>query len=170
MVDNEPKINELPEDMRAKFDALREEFNKAMEPVSSKEVLAGLETVRCVIKTHPCISQAEKPALCRRVENGIKLIEDLEERVAIMEEPGKGFEVYSIDEGHARIGLGKSNGKYIILFAVAEEYRKPGMTGSAKEPKKILFGYQVRDSEHVRVLAKCLEDVATWIEEWKNEG
>ena len=93
MIDNEPKINELPEDMRAKFDALREEFNKAMEPVNSKDVIAGLETVRCVIKTHPCISQAEKPALCRMVENGIKLIEDLEERIAIMAEsettPGK---------------------------------------------------------------------------------
>lgn len=74
-----------------------------------------------------------------------------------------GARLYDVEEGHGRGYMTEQDGKYVFVYMVCDQYRKPGSFDEKQGAEMPLFGLVVHNSEHARALAKSFELMADYI-------
>lgn len=127
----------------------------------ASKAVNGLEKVKEIITANFKTNPKTRRLLLANITNAEKLIEEQEERIAIMSETTP---VYSISEGHCRTRLECDKDGYIAVFCVTEEYAKPGTMVEPSEKEMPVFGYRLRDAWHAAMIAEAFAHIAEIVE------
>ena len=73
--------------------------------------------------------------------------------------------VTEIKKGHMRIAYEVADDGILLFFCAAEEYGEPGTEKNDKTPPVPLVGLKLWGTEHARILAKGLVEMADDVDE-----
>lgn len=127
----------------------------------ASKAVNGLEKAKEIITANFKTNPKTRRLLLANITNAEKLIEEQEERIAIM---SKTTPVYSISEGHCRMRLERDKDGYIAVFCVSEEYAKPGTMVEPSENEMPVFGYGLRGAWHAAMIAEAFAHIAEIID------
>lgn len=137
---------------------------------NASKVVNGLDEVIDFIQTARIPNGNKTARMIGKIQDAQKLIEEQEERIAIMSESC--FPVFEIEAGHARTAYAKDQNGWIVLFLTQEQYAEPGtVVGDEDRTKEQpVFGYKVRDAKHAHILSEIFGEIARGIEKHEKEN
>ena len=132
--------------------------------MNASKAVNGLDCVKEVL-----LNVKDNKKLIEHIEYAQRVIEEQEERIAIMQESdnlgGVGcFPVYEFEKGHCRTVLHTDENGFIAMWLSTDDYAEPGSQPGINGKEIPVFGLRLRDAEHARHVEKAFCTIADFIE------